>query len=63
MEVATTRVPTARLPMRQLAVLALIGILLVAALAVYVGSQKVTVKEAGGTETPLLAGASAGAVR
>lgn len=40
MELVTTRVPTTRLPMRQLGVLALIAILLAAALAVYVGSQQ-----------------------
>lgn len=40
MELVTTRVPTTRLPMRQLGVLALIAVLLAAALAVYVGSQQ-----------------------
>jgi len=40
MELTTARVPTARLPMRQLGVLALIAILLAAALAVYVGTHQ-----------------------
>jgi len=39
MELITQRVPATRMPWRQLGVLALIAILLVAALAVYVGSQ------------------------
>lgn len=39
MDLATSRVPTARLPWRQLGVLALIGLLIAAALAVYVGTQ------------------------
>lgn len=39
MDLVTTRVPTARLPWRQLGVLALIAVLLAAALAVYVGSR------------------------
>lgn len=40
MELVTTRVPTTRLPWRQLGVLAIIAILLAAMLAVYVGSQQ-----------------------
>ena len=40
MDIVTTRVPAARLPMRQLGVLALIAALLAAAIAVYVGSQQ-----------------------
>ena len=40
MEIVTTRVPTTRLPMRQLGVLALIAILVASALAVYIGSQQ-----------------------
>lgn len=39
MDLVTTRIPTARLPWRQLGVLALIALLLAAALAVYVGSR------------------------
>lgn len=39
MDFVTTRVPTARLPWRQLGVLALIAVLLAAALAVYIGSR------------------------
>lgn len=39
MDLATERVPTTRLPWRQLGVLALIAVLLAAALAVYVGSR------------------------
>jgi hypothetical protein len=39
MDIATQRVPTARFPMRALGVLALIGILIAAAAAAYVGSQ------------------------
>lgn len=39
MDIVTTRVPTARLPWRQLGVLALIAVLLAAAVAVYVGSR------------------------
>lgn len=39
MDLATQRVPTARLPWRQLGVLALIALLIAAALAVYVGSR------------------------
>ena len=42
MDITTTPVPTTRLPMRQLGVLALIAILLASALAVYVGSQSRT---------------------
>jgi Tol biopolymer transport system component len=45
MELVTTRVPATRLPMRQLGVLALIAILLVAALAAYVGSQQTRLPE------------------
>ncbi len=39
-ELTTARVPTTRLPMRQLGVLALIALLLAAALAVYVGTHQ-----------------------
>src|SRR5437867_13063954 len=39
-ELVTTRVPLTRMPWRQIGVLALIAILLVAALAVYVGSHQ-----------------------
>jgi Tol biopolymer transport system component len=39
MDLATTRVPSTRMPWRQLAVLALIALLLAAALALYVGSR------------------------
>jgi hypothetical protein len=39
MDIATTRVPVARMPWRQLGVLALLAVLIVGALAVYVGSQ------------------------
>jgi len=39
-ELVTSRVPTTRVPWRQIGVLALIAILLVAALAVYVGSHQ-----------------------
>lgn len=40
MELTTTRVGTGRLPMRQLAVLALIALLIASALAVYVGTHQ-----------------------
>jgi dipeptidyl aminopeptidase/acylaminoacyl peptidase len=40
MDIATTRVPVARLPWRQLGVLALLTILLAAALALYAGAQR-----------------------
>jgi Tol biopolymer transport system component len=40
MDVTTTRVPTVRLPWRQLGVVALIAILVATALAVYVGRQR-----------------------
>ena len=39
MDIATTRVPTARFPVRAIGVLVLIGLLIAAALTVYVGSQ------------------------
>jgi Tol biopolymer transport system component len=39
MDIATTRLPTARLPWRQLGVLALLALLIAAALAAYVGTQ------------------------
>ncbi len=39
-ELVTTRVPTTRLPMRQLGVLAVMAILVATAVAVYVGSQQ-----------------------
>jgi Tol biopolymer transport system component len=40
MDIATTRVPVARMPWRQLGVLALLTILLAAAVALYVGSRQ-----------------------
>jgi Tol biopolymer transport system component len=40
MELTTTRVPTTRLPMRQLGVLALIAILIAATLAAYIGTHQ-----------------------
>jgi Tol biopolymer transport system component len=40
MELTTARVPTTRLPLRQLAVLALIAILVAATLAVYIGTHQ-----------------------
>jgi Tol biopolymer transport system component len=43
MEIVTTRVPTTRVPWRQLGVLALLALLLAAALALYAGSQQVRV--------------------
>ena len=39
MDIATQRVPTARFPMRALGVLALIGILIAASVAIYIGAQ------------------------
>ena len=39
MDIATERVPTARFPMRALGILALIGILIAASVAIYVGAQ------------------------
>jgi Tol biopolymer transport system component len=43
MEIVTTRVPTTRVPWRQIGVLALLALLLAAALAIYAGSQQVRV--------------------
>jgi dipeptidyl aminopeptidase/acylaminoacyl peptidase len=40
MDIATSRVPTPRIPWRQLGVLALIGLLIAVAAAAYVGSQR-----------------------
>ncbi|HEX6867345.1 MAG TPA: hypothetical protein VF119_01005 [Candidatus Limnocylindrales bacterium] len=39
MDLATTRVPTARVPWRAVGILAMIGLLIAAAVAVYIGSQ------------------------
>jgi dipeptidyl aminopeptidase/acylaminoacyl peptidase len=40
MELVTTRVPTTRMPWRQIGVLALLGLLIATAMAIYVGSQQ-----------------------
>ncbi|HEX6867349.1 MAG TPA: hypothetical protein VF119_01025, partial [Candidatus Limnocylindrales bacterium] len=40
MDIATTRVPAAGIPWRSVGLLAVVAVLIVAALAVYVGSQR-----------------------